>query len=120
MDYPTIASIGVLGNCDFASMHPGAQFEGVFSVENRRIFYTHGHKYNVKTGYEYIVSNAKFNKADVVLYGHSHIAVFQEFNGVTVINPGSLSFPRDGSNGTYAVLKVKSGELKCTIEEIEK
>ena len=30
MDYPTIASIGVLGNCDFASMHPGAQFEGVF------------------------------------------------------------------------------------------
>ncbi len=119
IDFPTIASLGVLGNCDFASMYFGAKFEGTFTVENRKIFYTHGHKYNVKFGHDYIVSNAKFNNADVVLYGHSHVAVFEEFGGVTVINPGSLSFPRDGSRGTYALLEIANGRLKCEIKEIE-
>ena len=64
-------------------------------------------------------SNAKFNNADVVLYGHTHIACYEEKNGVVVINPGSLSSPRDGSSGTYAVIKINGKELKCEIKEID-
>lgn len=118
LDYPMIASLGVLGNCDFASTYNGAKFEGTFTVDKRKIFYTHGHKYNVKYGHEYIVSNAKFNGADIVLYGHSHVSLCQEHGGVLVINPGSLSCPRDGSRGTYAVLEIKGSSVKCDIKEI--
>jgi putative phosphoesterase len=119
LDFPQIAHLGVLGNCDFAFMSQNAKYEGAFTAENRRIFYTHGHKFNVKAGHEYIISNAKFNNADVVLYGHTHIACYEEKNGVVVINPGSLSSPRDGSGGTYAVIKNNGKELKCEIKEID-
>lgn len=118
LDFPMIASLGVLGNCDYGWMYQNARYEGLFTAEKRRIFYTHGHKFNVKFGTDYIVSNAKFNKADVVLYGHSHVSLFEEKNGVTVINPGSLSFPRDNKNGSYAVLKITDDKLDCKILEI--
>lgn len=119
LDFQNIASLGVLGNCDFASMYQNAHYEGTFTAEKRRIYYTHGHKFNVKSGHEYIVSNAKYNKADVVLYGHSHVALYEEKNGVIIINPGSLTFPRDGSKGTYAKLEIVNDNLKCKIMEID-
>ena len=116
-DFPTIARIGVTGNCDYSFMYQNVKSEGTFTADKRRIFYTHGHKYNVKAGHDYIISNAKFCGANVVLYGHSHISFFEEKNGVIVINPGSLSFPRDGSQGTYAVLEICGEKLKCEIKE---
>ena len=117
-DFPTRAGIGVLGNCDFASMYLNARYEGSFSAEERRIFYSHGHKYNVKYGSEYIVSNAKLNKCDIVLYGHTHVRACEELNGVLVINPGSLSRPRDGERGSYAILTVNGKNASCEILEV--
>ena len=117
-DFPTMARLGVLGNCDFAWMQTGARFEGSFSAENRRIFYTHGHKYNVKYGLEYIISNAKLNKCDIVLFGHTHVSMCEEINGVLVINPGSLAYPRDNSNGSYALLTISGSNASCEILEV--
>ena len=117
-DYPMMASLGVLGNCDFAWMYTGAKFEGCVTVENRRIFYTHGHKYNVKYGLDYIISNAKMNKCDIVLFGHTHVGVCEERNGVLVINPGSLAFPRDNTNGSYALLTINGDKASCEILEV--
>lgn len=121
-EFPTIAFLGVLGNCDYAAMHPGFRYDGAFTAEKRRLFYTHGHKYNVEYGLEYIVSNAKINNANVVLYGHTHVATFEKvnLNGVDVINPGSLSKPRDGSNGTYAHIVITNEKLNYEIIEVEK
>ncbi len=120
LDFPTIAFLGVMGNCDYPSMYRNQMYEGVFTAEKRRIFYTHGHKYNVKFGKEYLVSNAKFNGADVALFGHSHEAFCEEIGGVLVVNPGSTSFPRDGSCGTYAKLVIIDDKIKCEIKEVEK
>ena len=119
VDFPTIANLGVMGNCDYAFMYPNAKYEGTFTVEGIKIFYTHGHKYNVKNGYDYIVSNAKFNNAGIVLFGHSHVSVIEKRGDVTVINPGSLSYPRDSSLGTYAMLEIKDGKLKAEIKELD-
>lgn len=119
-DFPTIAYLGVLGNCDFPSMYTDARTDGNFKIENKRIFYTHGHRYNVNFGLEYLVANAKFNNCDIALFGHTHVALTEMINGVFVINPGSISRPRDGSNGTYALLEVTSSDVKCDIMEVEK
>lgn len=120
MEFPNIASLGVLGNCDFASMYADAKTEGCFTAENHRIFYTHGHKYNVSYGIEYLASNAKFNNCDIALYGHTHIGVISECSGVKVINPGSLSRPRDNSNGSYALLEIHGEKINCRIIEVTK
>ena len=118
-NFSTIAFLGVLGNCDFASMYADAKHEAFFTAEKVRIFYTHGHKYNVNYGNEYLASNAKFNGCKIALYGHTHVALNEEINGVTVINPGSISSPRDGSCGTYAYLTVDGENFKCEILEVE-
>ena len=110
-DFPTIAFLGVLGNCDFASMHVGAKYDGTFKADTKKIFYTHGH--------EYLVSNAKFNGCNVALYGHTHVAFCEEINGVMVINPGSLTNPRDGSRGTYASIAIDGDKMNCKIVEVD-
>lgn len=119
-DFPTIAHLGVLGNCDFASMYIEPRSEGTFTAERRKIFYTHGHKYNVNYGLEYLVSNAKLKECNVVLYGHTHVSLCQEINGVLVVNPGSISRPRDGGGGSYARLEINDDNISCKIIEVEK
>ncbi len=120
LDFPAIAFLGVMGNCDYPTMYRNEKYEGTFTIDKKKIFYTHGHKYNVKYGAEYLVSNAKFNGANIALYGHSHEAVVKDVNEVLVINPGSTSFPRDGSGGTYAKLVINNDRAKCDIVEVGK
>jgi putative phosphoesterase len=45
---------------------------------------------------------------DYVILGHTHVPMVQQANGVTVLNPGSCSQPRDGEKrGSYAVLDLE-------------
>ncbi len=119
-DFPTIAYLCVSGNCDIGSFLNKTNTEGCFTAEKRRIFYTHGHKYNVKYGTEYLAMQAKMNKADIALFGHTHVSLVEEKSGVLVINPGSLSFPRDGSSGSYCVLEINEDKVKYEIKEVTK
>ena len=118
VDFPTIASLSVLGNCDYNCFDASVKYEGTFKADQRRIFYTHGHKYNVKAGLEYLVFNAKIKDADIVLYGHTHIKQAVEKNGVLVINPGSLSSPRDNSKPSYALLEICGYDVSYDILEV--
>ena len=118
--FPTVAFLGVLGNCDYASMYADAHFEGTFFAEGKRIFYTHGHKYNVDYGVEYLAQNAKLRNADIALFGHTHVSKVCECSTVTIINPGSISRPRDGSGGSYALIEIKDSNLTYKICEVQK
>lgn len=45
---------------------------------------------------------------DFVIFGHTHVPMVQQAGGVTVINPGSCSQPRDDDRrGSYAILDVE-------------
>jgi putative phosphoesterase len=45
---------------------------------------------------------------DFVIFGHTHVPMVHQANGVTVINPGSCSQPRDQDRrGSYAVLDLE-------------
>ena len=118
-DFPEIAFLSVLGNCDYHSFSSKAKYEGTFKAEGRKIFYTHGHKYSVKSTTSSIVSNAKLQGCDTVLFGHSHVAYSEmRQDGVLVLNPGSLSMPRDGSDGTYAILEINENNVKYIIKGV--
>lgn len=117
-DFPAKASLSVLGNCDMGFFLDKLNFDGTFSVEERRIFYTHGHRYNASV--DMMVAQAKMKKADIVLYGHTHVSFAEEIRGVLVINPGSISLPRDGTGGTYCVMEIDGSNVKYEIKEVEK
>ena len=101
--YPQIAFLYVKGNCDVFGLASGAPVE--YSVTSGELF-----------GLEY---DAARNKYDVVLYGHTHIAHFEQKNGVYYFNPGSISRPRDGSGGTYGVIDLTPQNIDFKIIDTE-
>ena len=44
-----------------------------------------------------------------MIFGHIHRPVFEEQDGVWIVNPGSPSRPRDGSRAGFAVLTLSKG-----------
>ncbi|HLK74746.1 MAG TPA: metallophosphoesterase family protein [Streptosporangiaceae bacterium] len=60
-----------------------------------------------------------FGRADLVVFGHSHIPLDQSGYGLRIFNPGSPTDRRRQPHGTLGVLRVESGELaEATIVEV--
>lgn len=104
----------VRGNCDFASSLPG---EVVMRVGAHVIMLTHGHYYHVANDTKRLLEVAKEKGADVVLYGHTHVPQLFKEQGITVMNPGSISHPRQGDKRpSYGVIAVDDeGEFSYKI-----
>ncbi len=95
--------IYVRGNCDF---DPAFVDEAIETIEGVPFYITHGHLYNVKMTRMNIVYRAQQVGAKVVCFGHSHIASSEMMNGVLLINPGSIMFPRMRKEKTYVILEM--------------
>ena len=100
------------GNCDGYGFSP----EVIFSVENYKILAVHGHRFYVKSGLDSIVSYAKEQGCNVVLFGHTHLPLITNVRGVTLINPGTLSYY--GTRTTYCTLEIDGDKFEARIEEI--
>lgn len=62
------------------------------------IYATHGHIYNEK-------NLPPMKPGDVLLHGHTHVLKAEQTGDVLVLNPGSVSIPKEGNPPTYAVLE---------------
>ena len=91
----------VRGNNDFNGTPESIEFE----LAGKKFFVTHGHRYSVYMGMQGICYAAMEKKADIVIFGHTHHAYHQEWKGVQLINPGSLTGVRSGK-GSYVVLSI--------------
>ncbi|KUH55381.1 MULTISPECIES: metallophosphoesterase [unclassified Megasphaera] len=49
--------------------------------------------------------------ADLVVFGHTHRQYLLEREDLVIVNPGSISRPRDGREGTYAIVIAEDGRL---------
>ncbi len=58
-------------------------------------------------------------KCAYLLSGHSHKQYVRSEGGKTIINPGSVGIPQDGSAGAkYAIVNIDGGEISCTLREV--
>ena len=113
--YPECRFLVARGNCDFGS---DATLAGCFSVGLARIFYTHGHMYNVKFTLYDLMRAAREIEANVVLFGHTHQPLCDYRDGVHLMNPGSLGMPQDGRR-TYGVVDVTERDIVCYLNELK-
>jgi len=98
----------VAGNNDFFSDLPR---EDEILLEGHKIMVTHGHNYGVSMDLYGVSEEAAARGCEIVCFGHTHKPVVEKKNGVLVINPGSLSFPRqEGRRPSYAVMELYKGE----------
>ncbi len=101
----------VRGNNDFFSDLPN---EEEFFIGDKKVFITHGHGYYVSMGTEYIKEEGQARKADIVMFGHTHRPYLDIEEDITVLNPGSLSYPRqEGRKGSYMILEVDKDGKFC-------
>ena len=107
----------VMGNMDLGSSLP---HELVIDVPGHKIYVTHGHRQYVGCDTTGIADAAKAHKADIALYGHTHVPELSDERNLTVMCPGSLSYPRQkGKRASYAVLVLdKKGKTDCVIKYI--
>lgn len=78
--------VAVKGNCDWCSSLNAVE---TLNVMGKKIFVTHGHLYNAKRGYYQIICAAREAKADVLLFGHTHMPMTSYEDGLYMMNPGS-------------------------------
>ena len=97
----------VKGNCDFFGKR-----EDVIDVLNHRIFVTHGDIYGVKYSLSGLILKAKEVNADIILYGHTHIPDITFKENIWLINPGSLTRPRENKEPTYCILEISGENIK--------
>ena len=119
--FPSLDLRYVRGNCD-AYSRSDAEENLLFNADGVRIFMTHGHRYNVKLGYESLANAAHFSGAQLALFGHTHEADFLRMGDVTLFNPGSAGMGRQtygsirhsGSPETILLFRASCGAGTCS------
>ena len=99
----------VAGNCDFFTDLPRAK---IVEIGGYKFLLTHGHYHYVNMGTADLRRDARINACDAVLFGHTHQPYLdQSEQGLTVMNPGSLSKPRqDGKRPSYGEIRIVPGK----------
>jgi len=103
----------VRGNNDYFSNAPREDF---FELAGRKILLLHGDRDGVYGGYDRLIYKGLEKGADIIMFGHTHIPYIDQQEGITLVNPGSLTYPRqDRHIPTYAVVEI-DGDRKITSE----
>lgn len=107
-------TIIVRGNNDFFSM---MDKERVVNISKYKVMIVHGHTYNVSLGVDMLVDEAMSRGANIVMYGHTHRPHLEIRDDIIILNPGSLSYPRqEGRIPTYAIMEIDDeGEAHFSI-----
>lgn len=110
--YPTKGLVYVAGNCDYGN-HSN---EHIAVAGGKRIFCCHGHRYRVNCGIELLAAAAAKNECAIALYGHTHVPKIETLDGVMIMNPGSLTLPRGGSERSFGIIGISgSGDVDMKI-----
>lgn len=103
--------IAVRGNCDsevdqMLLEYPIMSDYSIILYNKYRLFITHGHLYNNENIPNFL------DKGDVLIYGHTHIFNAEKKGDVILINPGSVSLPKENKPNTYCILYKNTFTIK--------
>ncbi len=92
--------IAVRGNCDsevdqMVLDFPMRSDYALYDVDGHHFFLTHGHLYNED-------QLPLLNDNDILVYGHFHKPIAKKKDNIYIINPSSISLPKEGTN-SYAI-----------------
>lgn len=110
--YPNLPVYAVRGNNDY---DPDAPLFAVIAPGGVRMYLTHGHRERAAwSDCGVIPARAAEEGCALALYGHTHLRHDETAGGVRVMNPGSISLPRDGA-ASCLKLTVQGGALAAAV-----
>ena len=104
--------IGVKGNCDGSMSSDDIE---IVESEYGNILVTHGHMQGVDYSYDRLLYLAEENDCVAAIFGHTHVPCYDQIDDIYLINPGSLTRPRDGSQGSYAIITTTESTFAASI-----
>ena len=104
--------LGVKGNMDGSFYADGYQ---ILETSWGKIFIAHGHMENVKSNPQNILYKGESLGCKAVFYGHTHLPLYQEVEGMILLNPGSLTLPVGGRPGSYALVNIEGDDFAAAI-----
>ncbi|MDR1521944.1 MAG: metallophosphoesterase [Streptococcaceae bacterium] len=97
------------GNNDFSDFKD----EQLIILDKDVILQTHGHHYGINFGLEQLYLTAKKKKITIVLFGHLHRYICEKYQGILLVNPGSITQPRGIiQEKSYAILDLDENVIK--------
>ncbi len=108
----------VRGNCEaevdqMVLNFPVLADYAILTVGKKMIFVTHGHVFNNK-------NLPPLHQGDILLHGHTHVPVCEEYETHIYMNPGSVSIPKENSPHSYMTFDGERFEWKTLDGDIYK
>ncbi len=103
-------TVAVKGNCDSYFLDfPKSE---TVRLGGKTVYCTHGDLEKIKFGTEMLKGKAEASGFDIVLFGHTHKAVYEYVNGIHYLNPGSV---RENS---YGIIDIEDNGIMCFHKKI--
>ena len=94
----------VSGNNDYNLDLPA---QDIFNIGDYKVLVVHGHTFYVYRGVERLKQYALQNGIDIVMFGHTHKPYIEIDEDVTILNPGSVSYPRQPDHmPTFLIMEI--------------
>ena len=105
----------VRGNCDAEVDQMVLEFPvladyGFMEIDGKTFYMSHGHIYNEN-------NLPPLKPGDIFMHGHTHVLRAEKVGDITILNPGSVSIPKEGNPPTYAILENSRFTIKTFEEE---
>jgi len=101
----------VRGNCDIFSREPLSRD---FGLMTHNIHMEHGHM--LPDSFNSIAYKAESVGADILMFGHTHVPVITTVGDITILNPGSLSRPRQANRKASYIIMTLDKDGKAEFE----
>lgn len=95
--------ICVRGNCDAEVDQMVLEFPimsdyNTIFYNDKRIFATHGHLFNEQ-------NMPPLVDGDILIHGHTHLPVAKMVDNKYILNPGSISLPKENTPNSYGIME---------------
>lgn len=107
----------VAGNMDSGSNLPE---EKLVTLGSHKLYVVHGHRSRLYAGLQNLYYSALEHEADYVIFGHLHRPIIETYSGITMLNPGSITAPRqEDRRPTYMILQLMdNGEVEYEMKYV--
>lgn len=115
IDNPELSSFdyAVRGNCDFAKLPELEMFE----LEAKTWLLIHGDQVSHSNDLESIAKHAETFKCDVICYGHTHVPIYSQVRGITILNPGSFARSRSTYPNSYMTVEITGDKWQVLLKD---
>ncbi len=84
-------------------------------VRGHKVYMTHSDRCSYFHREDHLVRLAQMHDCDVAVYGHTHASKILVRDQVLLVNPGSISFPRDGREPSFAIIDLDYTQVSAEI-----